>query len=453
MAKNLKILNKIINLLPDPYKFGPLFFIQLRELNRTEFLTPKEIEKEQNKKLAQLLAYSKKYSPYYQKLFKQNKIEGLKDFDKIPFLTKKIYDQNRDQILVKNLNRLFKNTVTTGGTSGKQTIIYNNYLSSASKEWAFICKLWQRVGYNPFKSKRVVIRNDVLGKKLFEYNKNSRTLNINAFNISFDKMGKIIDIINKSKIEYLHLYPSSAYLLAKYIELKNHKINHKIKAILCSSENLYKDQRKFIEKMLNTRVFSWYGHSEQCVLAGECEFSNYYHIFPEYGYVELVDKNGKIIKEPNKQGEIVATSFINNITPFIRYKTGDFAEYAETTSCRCRRNYKMIKNIIGRWKGELFVGRNKNFVSMTAVNEHSEIFNNIERYQFFQEKVGEVTLNIMKTKDYNEKTQEPLIYKRLKQKFGKDFDLKIKYVKKIPLTVSGKHKYLIQKLDVDKLIG
>jgi len=51
MAKNLKILNKIINLLPDPYKFGPLFFIQLRELNRTEFLTPKEIEKEQNIKV------------------------------------------------------------------------------------------------------------------------------------------------------------------------------------------------------------------------------------------------------------------------------------------------------------------------------------------------------------------------------------------------------------------
>ena len=62
-------------------------------------------------------------------------------------------------------------------------------------------------------------------------------------------------------------------------------------------------------------------------LAGECECSKNYHIFFEYGYFELVDENGNVIEDANKQGEIVVTSFEMTAMPLIRYKTGDFAEY------------------------------------------------------------------------------------------------------------------------------
>ena len=61
-----------------------------------------------------------------------------------------------------------------------------------------------------------------------------------------------------------------------------------VRAILCGSENIYKPQRRLLKDVFKGRVYSWYGHSEQVSLAGECEKSSYYHIFPEYGITELI---------------------------------------------------------------------------------------------------------------------------------------------------------------------
>ena len=48
------------------------------------------------------------------------------------------------------------------------------------------------------------------------------------------------------------------------------------------------------------------------------------HIHPFIGFLELIDKNGNIIKNYNKKGEIVVTGFLNKALPLIRYKTGDY---------------------------------------------------------------------------------------------------------------------------------
>ena len=62
-------------------------------------------------------------------------------------------------------------------------------------------------------------------------------------------------------------------------------------------------------------------------MAGQCECSECYHVEPLYGYCELIDKNGEVIREEGKTGEIVATGFCNTGMPLIRYKTGDLAEW------------------------------------------------------------------------------------------------------------------------------
>ena len=53
-----------------------------------------------------------------------------------------------------------------------------------------------------------------------------------------------------------------------------------------------------IEEVFGVRMFSCYGHSEKLVLAAECEHSTDCHVWPTYGFFELIDEQGEVITTP-----------------------------------------------------------------------------------------------------------------------------------------------------------
>jgi len=81
---------------------------------------------------------------------------------------------------------------------------------------------------------------------------------------------------------------------------------------------------KFKESFPNSKIFSWYGHAEQVILAPWCEHTNKNHLWPFYGYTEILDEKDEAVKE-GEEGELIGTSFHSFITPFIRYRTMDRA--------------------------------------------------------------------------------------------------------------------------------
>jgi phenylacetate-CoA ligase len=245
--------------------------------------------------------------------------------------------------------------------------------------------------------------------------------------------------------KYIHTYPSAIAVFAKYVEEKNIQFPE-LKAIFCSSEQFFEGQRELIETAFNTKVYSWYGHSEYTTLAGECELNTDYHLFFEYGYTELIDENGKVIIQPGVQGEIVGTSFEMKGYPIIRYKTGDYAEWVEG-KCACGRNYQLMKNVIGRWHQEMIVTNIGSTISLTALNMHSDIFDHVVQYQFHQKEVGKVVLKIIKSDHFSIQDEEK-ITQSFSMKFKDLVEFSISYVDQLPRTERGKHKCLIQELDL-----
>jgi phenylacetate-CoA ligase len=219
-----------------------------------------------------------------------------------------------------------------------------------------------------------------------------------------------------------------------------------LKAIFCFGENIYDWQREFLEKFFKCRVHGQYGHREQCVLAGTCEKSNFYHIFPDYGLVELIDRNGQQITKEDESGEIVATGFHTGIFPFIRYRTEDIATYT-TYRCECGRNYPLFKLIGGRVQ-DFMVSKTKRLVPLMGVLQLiAKSSPNMKEYQLYQDREGEIILHIVKKEGFSDDDVHH-IRENFQTRLGDEFSLSVVYMDSIPLTSRGKYQFLIQKLPI-----
>lgn len=446
-----KVLGIVVNKLPKRFLYGKQFYTTMKNIYSLEYASKDQLNCFQLNKLKEVLRYAYEHTEYYRQLFQSISFDpysfsNIEDIKNIPFLDKEIVRKYNKQLMNRNISSNKVKYVTTGGSTGEPLGFYLDKDISI-KEWAFMTSQWSRIGYVPG-DKRVIIRGYVTTEdteKKYMYNFIRNELILSSFHMTEKNLKYYLDLINDFKPDFIHAYPSTIYILAKFI--KNNSINKipKLKGILAGSENTYSYQRKLVEEVFKCRYYSWYGHSEKILLGGECEYSSCYHMFPQYGYMELVDSKGNTIKEEGKVGEIVGTGFLNTVMPFIRYKTGDLGVFTNE-KCKCGRNYLLIKKVEGRLH-EFIVTKSNNFISFTALNMHSNIYDHVLQYQFYQAKPGEVILKIVKDQEYTDKDTKQIIGE-LNRKFDGQVDIKVCFVSNIQLTKRGKHKTIEQKIDI-----
>ena len=166
------------------------------------------------------------------------------------------------------------------------------------------------------------------------------------------------------------------------------------------------------------------------------------------GYSELIDKNENPVSE-GQRGELVGTGFMNKCMPFIRYKTGDFAELKSYKCDKCNRNHIIVKNLIGRWEQEMILSKSHSLISIASLNLHGPAFKNTNQFQLIQKCEGELIIQVIPKKEFGLK-DEKLIMDLFERRVGNDLDLYIEKVNDIQLTQRGKAKMLIQKLNYNK---
>ncbi|RXE56492.1 CoF synthetase [Methanoculleus taiwanensis] len=441
---------KALSLLPSYLAFRETYAF----LRRSQWWSREELEAYQRAELARLLDHAYEHVPYYRRIFderglKPEDIRDLADLRLLPFLTKEIIQNNLADLRATNYPENAFEYVRTSGSTGIPMGFYYEKGVSRAREWAFMKAQWDRVGYR-FRDRCVVLRGHVVDsaesrifwkKALF-----GRWLLMSSHQMTEETLPAYIDRIRSFRPKYIHTYPSMIITLVRYMRENGIAPFPTVKAVLCGSENLYPWQRELIEDVLGCRVYSWYGNSEQTVLAGECEESSCYHIFPEYGIVELIGKDDQPLTEPGAMGEVVATSLTNYICPLIRYRTKDVAVSA-SRSCTCGRVYPLLEKVEGRLQ-EFIVTGSGHLISVTPINYESDAFENIRQFQMYQERVGELVLKIVKKPGYTDRDTERL-RQELQWQLGDGIRVGICFVDSIPRTAGGKYRYLIQKLPIE----
>lgn len=437
---------------PLEYLIGKKFRNTTNLISDSDKWSRAEIEKYQFSMVKEQVSKAYQKCRAYQKLyddvgFDVNDFNSLADIKKLPLIDKAFVNYNVKDLLLVDKNSSGVDYVTTGGTSGMPLTFYIN-ASRSQIEYAYLVDGWKRAGFK-LGDPKAVLRGRVTGSKSGVHQSYDPIFNehyYSNFHMSNDDMKSYISHIKTLKNCFLHVYPSSIYQLARFAKKENITF-HNIKGILAESENVYPEQRTFVESVFNCRYFSSYGHSEKLIAAGECEHSSDYHVWPTYGYLELLDENGEAVTKKGQIGEIVGTGFINTVMPFIRYKTGDYAEYVGDYCDKCKRNHLIIRDILGHRVQEHLVAVDNSLISWTAVNMHDDTFDDVLQYQFYQDTPGVAVIKIKTGKDFLDEHKQRII-NNIGIKLKHRVKVSVKIVDKIPLTERGKSIFVDQQIDL-----
>ncbi len=451
-----KISGHAIGLLPVSQILGKQFRNGMKFIDEAQWWSHEQFKAYQLQQVQQICTLAFEKSTFYRAHFSAaglhpNKIKDLSDIEQLPTINRDTINNHLEQMLTVSPKALNVDYITTGGTGGVPLRFYIG-AERSQVEYPYLISGWQRTGYQ-LGMPMAVLRGRIVPPDQHglphEYDPLLRHHYYSNFQMTEENMGRYLEHIGNLGPCFLHIYPSSASNLTRYILRHKIKSVQNIKGILAESENVYPEQRRLVEEVFGCRYFSSYGHTEKLVAAAECEKSNNYHVWPTYGYFELLSPEGRTITTPGERGEIVGTGFINKIVPFIRYRTGDYATYIGDSCKECGRAMPIIADIQGHNIQEHLIAEDGSLITWSAINVHDDTFDHIRQFQFYQETPGKAILKIVPTTRLQQE-DIALMQSNLSKKFAGNLLLDIQLVDKIALSQRGKAIFVDQHIPQEK---
>ncbi|SEO72526.1 phenylacetate--CoA ligase family protein [Propionispora vibrioides] len=422
---------------------NPVFIKERFLLKRSEKYSQDQLQSLKMKRLQDLCIYAYENCGYYREIFNQTGFnpERLRYFDQIkclPFLTKEIVRNNLAGLTSKKMKSSQLEYVTTGGSTGTPLGFYLQknvtYPLTYAYEWRQYN--WGRIN---FFDKRARIRGLVIQKGIFQ--KTSDTLFLSAFHLIEKNAVEYVRLLESFCPNFIEAYPSAILFLAKWIINNSLKpILPNLKAIFLSSETVSMEQKEVISQAFSgVKVFNKYGNCEQATIIGQCELGRL-HEFEEYSYTEYLDDDNNPVTEGI--ANLVSTSFVNKATVLIRYKTDDIVELGKE-KCLCGRNHRVIENIVGRTH-EYLLGRDGQHITIAAINSHSDAFDEVLGFQYYQEIPGEAIIKVICEDKLSKQRKEKMMAEATFRSAGL-IKFKVQQVEDLVKSPRGKSLYIVRR--------
>ena len=423
-----------------------------RQLIFTQFLSRKDLDSLQLKRLNLLLQHVRFKVPYYQKILNSMdfpfQITSLDDLARFPLLSKEDVRANTYFNLFSinhKKSRMLK--ISTSGSSGQP---FTTYADKFQLEMRFATTLRQMewTGWR-FGDRQVRLWHQKIGMTTSQVIKEKldafilRRTFIPAFEITSQNISFFINKIVKSRPILLDGYAESLNFLAVF--LKTNKVNIQPKAVMSSAQLLPKQVREVIETELNTSLFDKYGSREFSGIAYQCASTSNYHVMDESYIVEILVEGRKA--KPGEIGEVVITDLNNFSFPLIRYRIGDLAVAVEQEPCGCGRNLSQIGPIQGRTQAIVHCPNGVWMPGTFFAHFFKDYDSIVKHFQIIQEKPGNFRLNIVKAELFSEDLFNELLLSL--QNYVGSPGIDVCFVETIPLLSTGKRSPVISKINQD----
>jgi phenylacetate-CoA ligase len=222
-----------------------------------------------------------------------------------------------------------------------------------------------------------------------------------------------------------------------------------VKLVITHSEASTKAERQALSQSLGVPICDEYSSEELIRMALECPFGAY-HVEEDACFMEIVDPDTGRRCEPGVLGEVVGTNLVNEATPFIRYRQGDFASaLPESAPCPCGCTFSRISNPMGRLM-DSFVTQSGTIVPAGTILDdaynwvlESRIPVNGIQYQIVQTSLDKVCVYLVPAagrSDLIDSACRRTIVKRLHHLLGDSVEIEVQNVVAIPYARGAKTK-------------
>ena len=374
-------------------------------------------------------------TPFWKKRFKKYKINiesnNLeKEISKLPILTKKEVKINFNSIINKSIKSRVS-YVSTSGTTGS-SLVFPQTREMEQKQWAiwYRYRSWHNIKLNDwcgwFGGRLIMSQNK--DKPPYWYmNYFTRQIMFSCHHLSQNTIHHFYKKLIKSKLKWLHGYPSQITELARLLD-KNGLVDFlNVKIISLGSESLLEYQKNIIKKVfLKANIIEHYGLAEGVsnisLTADKKLIAD--QDFAITNFLEI-DKN---------RYRIIGTNYNNLAFPLIRYDTGDIANGRFEDE-----NFFTILSLDGRKEDSIVLD---NGIKLGRLDHIFKNLKDIDEAQIIQKK-GKINFLIIKGKDFNTKKTEPKLIFEIHNYLGNNQKFNIKYVEHIEKKSSGKHRFVI----------
>jgi phenylacetate-CoA ligase len=421
----------------------------MEELERSQWLSPPEMEELQWGRLQSLLEHAYSWSPHYRRKwdkagFRPRGSMEASDFRNLPLLTREQVMKEADEILIRNSGRL--TVYNSSGTTGAPLTLYLSR-EALGYHHAAQWRGFRWYGLGPGQSHAKVWGVPLLPSQRFYERAKDLFLNrlrLSAFRLSEEEMRRFHRSCRRRRPAYLYGYASSLARLANYIKtIHEEPPGWRPRAVITTSEILYDWQRKTIQDAFRCPVVDEYGTSEVGIIAFQCPQGGL-HITSENIYLEILKPDSDEPVLPGEPGRVVVTSLRNRAFPLIRYDLGDYAAVSDEL-CQCGRGLPLIKSIQGRSNDAMLAG--------DGSVVHSELLAYINRvlqgrgmgmeeYVVIQKSRERLVLLVTRDTTLSPEAEEYL-GRQIRLYLGDKVSLEVERVHELPQDRSGKMRYFI----------
>jgi len=398
-----------------------------------------ELDAYQNKNLKAIVNYAYKHVPFYHNLYNEldidiSKIKCSEDLELLPIISKDDILRSSGLYDTKTMER-FVIRYTSGTTGSPLKVKISESSDVLIKANAFRRDLW--AGYKGDLIARFVgdkpVRN-CNGKSLYRKSYIMNRCIFPSYCLSMDTLPNIINTLKKLKIEMLQCYPSTAYIIAKYLQINDEYLP--LNALLYSSEPIDNFSRELIEDRFQTKIFGFYGQAEGVISAIECEKGEY-HLTMLDGILEIIKNEERVYS--GEKGFTIGTSLHNYAMPLIRYALNDYTGYIDydmNTDSLCGRTLPRIYPIETKLEDFIVTSSGRFFTppSIMALMKNRQ---NIIESQIIQKDIDFVLIRLVVSETYND-LDEMHLKESFIRLFGEQVSIQVEYVSSIHPSASFK---------------
>ncbi|MFC1584256.1 phenylacetate--CoA ligase family protein [Fibrobacterota bacterium] len=425
---------------------------KLRELNRSQWQSSRDLENLQFRKMKRILAHAYENISFYRNRFDScgfspDSFSDKRQLSVIPCLTKEEVQKNGPELSDKAFKGLWGIESTSGSTGNPMKFKVDREFAAGFRAEMYRAHLWAglEVGerearfygipMNRYSNARERVKDVLMNRKRFS-----------VFDLSDSALARYWQAINSFRPRYLYGYASGLYRFAEFMTRKNLKPSFELAAVISTAEVLHPHEKEMMEEAWGTRVYNEYGCSELGILASECPEGSM-HMNCENNYVEIVSDKQSVT---GKQGEIVVTNLNNHVMPFIRYRTGDVGSM-KAGNCVCGRSLPVMDLVEGRLSSMVLTPEGKvvsGWVFYYMFRDLLESHTSPVQLRIIQRAVDHMHF-LVENRKKTEANMEDLLNRRCREYLGPRMKATFEYVDRLPVAPSGKLLHFVSELDLD----